>query len=123
MSDKQAKTVLNTDAPAIQPRIDVFEDATGITLLADVPGANTDSLELKLESSNLILEAAVVTWLPSSLESAYAEVRVPRYRHALELSRELDTEHIDALLKDGVLKLRIPKLAHAQPKRIAIQHG
>jgi HSP20 family molecular chaperone IbpA len=123
MSDKQASKVAGSDAPAIQPRIDVFEDAAGITLLADVPGANPESLELKIEGNNLTLEASVATYLPKELESTYAEVRVPRYRHAFELSRELDAEHIDAVMKDGVLKLRIPKLAHAQPKRIAIQIG
>ncbi|MBV8656900.1 MAG: Hsp20/alpha crystallin family protein [Burkholderiales bacterium] len=123
MSDKQLATVAGSDTPAIQPRIDVFEDATGITLLADVPGANPESLELKVEGNNLTLEATVATTLPNDLESIYAEVRVPRYRHTFELSRELDAEHIDAVLKDGVLKLRIPKLAHAQPKRIAIQLG
>ena len=123
MSDKHLKAVATSDTPAIQPRIDVFEDATGITLLADVPGANTDSLELKVEGTNLLLEATVATAFPNNLESSYAEVRIPRYRQAFELSRELDTEHIDAVLKDGVLKLRIPKLAQAQPKRIAIQLG
>ncbi|MBV8657615.1 MAG: Hsp20/alpha crystallin family protein [Burkholderiales bacterium] len=123
MSDKQLASVASSDTPSIQPRIDVFEDATGITVLADVPGASTESLELKVESNNLTLEASVSTVLPKDLESTYAEVRVPRYRHAFELSRELDTEHIDAVLKDGVLKLRIPKLAYAQPKRIPIQHG
>ncbi|MGQ5525456.1 Hsp20/alpha crystallin family protein [Chitinimonas sp. PSY-7] len=124
MSDKQTKAVVNSsDTSAIQPRVDVFEDATGITLLADVPGANTDSLELKVEGTSLTLEATVATLLPTSLESAYAEMRVPRYRHVFELSRDLDTEHIDAVLKDGVLKLRLQKLAHAQPRHIAIQHG
>ncbi|MBV8467862.1 MAG: Hsp20/alpha crystallin family protein [Burkholderiales bacterium] len=123
MSDKQISSVAGTDTPVIQPRIDVYEDAAGLTLLADVPGARTESLELKVEGTNLTLEATVATALPNDLESVYAEMRVPRYRHAFELSSELDTEHIDASLKDGVLKLRIPKLARAQPKRIEIQRG
>jgi HSP20 family protein len=61
--------------------------------------------------------------LPERLEAVYAEVRVPRYRRAFTLSRELDSARIDANLKDGVLKLRIPKQAHAQPRRIAVQAG
>ena len=47
-------------------------------------------------------------------------MRVPRYRRSFTLSRELDTARIDASLKDGVLTVRIPKQAHAQPRRIAI---
>lgn len=123
MSDKQISQVAGSDAPAIQPRVDVFEDATGITLLADVPGATTESLDLRMEGNTLLLEASLATRLPDGLESIYAEVRVPRYRHSFDLSRELDAEHIDAVLKDGVLRLRIPKLARAQPRRIAIQLG
>lgn len=37
------------------------------------------------------------------------------------LSKELDTEKISAELAQGVLKLRIPKAEHAQPKRIEVQ--
>jgi HSP20 family molecular chaperone IbpA len=50
-------------------------------------------------------------------------VRVPRYRRSFALSRELDTTRIEANLKDGVLSLRIPKQAHAQPRRIAVTAG
>ena len=46
---------------------------------------------------------------------------MPRYRRAFTLSRELDSSRIDASLKDGVLTLRIPKQAHAQPRRIQVQ--
>jgi HSP20 family molecular chaperone IbpA len=53
----------------------------------------------------------------------YAEVRVPRYRRSFTLSRELDTARIEANLKDVVLTLRIPKQAHAQPRRIAVTAG
>jgi HSP20 family molecular chaperone IbpA len=53
----------------------------------------------------------------------YAEVRVPRYRRSFTLSRELDTARIEANLKDGVLTLRIPKQAHAQPRRINVAAG
>jgi HSP20 family molecular chaperone IbpA len=60
---------------------------------------------------------------PERLQPAYAEVRVPRYRRAFTLSRELDAGRIDASLKDGVLTLRIPKHEHAQPRRIQVQVG
>jgi HSP20 family molecular chaperone IbpA len=125
MSDnKQAlQTARETDTRAVLPRVDVFEDASGITLLADLPGVPRDKLELKVEGDTLLLEGAVQPQTPEGLEAVYAEVRIPRFRRSFTLSRELDTQRIDANLKDGVLTLRIPKQAQAQPRRIAVQAG
>ena len=108
---------------AVLPAIDVFEDAAGITLLADMPGVPKEQLDLKVDGDALLIEGGVRPLTPEGLEAIYAEVRVPRYRRSLSLSRELDTTRIEANLKDGVLTLRIPKLAHAQPRRIAVNSG
>jgi HSP20 family molecular chaperone IbpA len=108
---------------AVLPAVDVFEDASGITLLADLPGVRKEQLELKVEGDALLIEGAVRPLAPEGLEAVYAEVRVPRYRRSFTLSRELDTTRIEANLKDGVLTLRIPKQAHAQPRRITVSAG
>lgn len=105
---------------AALPAVDVFEDAGGITLLADMPGVPREQLELKVEGDALWIEGAMQPRTPEGLEAIYAEVRAPRYRRSFTLSRELDTARIEATLKDGVLSLRIPKQAHAQPRRIAV---
>ena len=108
---------------AVLPAVDVFEDASGITLLADMPGVPKEQLELKVEGDALRIEGVVQAATPEGLEAVYAEVRVPRYRRSFTLSRELDTSRIEANLKDGVLTLRIPKQAHAQPRRITVNAG
>ena len=109
------------EARAMLPRVDVLEDDTGITLLADLPGVPKDQLELKVDGDTLLIEGTVTPQTPERLEPVYAEVRVPRYRRVFTLSRELDAGRIEANLKDGVLKLRIPKQEHAQPRRIQVQ--
>jgi HSP20 family molecular chaperone IbpA len=106
---------------AMVPRVDVIEDDNGITLWADLPGVAKDQLDLKIEGDMLQIEAPVTPALPERLQPLYAEVRVPRYRRAFTLSRELDTGRVEANLKDGVLQLRIPKHEHAQPRRIQVQ--
>lgn len=108
---------------AVLPAVDVFEDAGGITLLADLPGVSKEQLELKVDGDALWIEGAVQALTPEGLEAVYAEVRVPRYRRSFTLSRELDAARIEANLKDGVLTLRIPKQAHAQPRRITVSTG
>jgi HSP20 family protein len=108
---------------AVLPAVDIFEGAGGITLVADMPGVRKDQLELRIEGDALLIEGGVQALTPEGLEAVYAEVRVPRYRRSFTLSRELDTARIEANLKDGVLTLRIPKQAHAQPRRIAVNSG
>lgn len=124
---RQAQTQQQSPAPqdqrAMLPRVDVLEDESGITLLADLPGVPKERLELRVEGDTLLIEGAVAPPAPEQLEPVYAEVRVPRYRRAFTLSRELDIGRIEASLKDGVLNLRIPKQEQAQPRRIQVQVG
>jgi HSP20 family molecular chaperone IbpA len=109
------------DTQAMTPRVDVLEDDTGITLVADMPGVSKDSLEIKVENDALSIEGTVSAATPQAMQATYAEVRIPRYRRSFTLSRELDAGHIEAQLKDGVLKLRIPKHEQARPQRISVK--
>ena len=108
---------------AAAPTVDIFEDAGGITLLADMPGVSRDRLDVRLDGDTLAIEGDVGVTTPAGMRALWAEVNVPRYRRIYTLSRELDASRIEANLKDGVLTLRIPKQAHARPRRIAVQAG
>ena len=112
--------VAQRDTQAMTPRVDVVEDDSGITLLADMPGVSKESLDIKVENDALSIEGTVSAATPQALEATYAEIRVPRYRRSFTLSRELDAGRIEAQLKDGVLKLRIPKQEQAKPQRISV---
>lgn len=121
MTDKQVATQTGQPAPAMIPGVDVVEDDAGITIYADLPGVPKDKLSLRIEGETLQIEGEMVSDAPEGMEAIYAEVRVPRYRRAFTLSRELDTGKINASLKEGVLSLRIPKSEHAQPRRIEVK--
>lgn len=118
---RQKQPARQQDLATLTPRVDVLEDETGITLYADLPGVAKDALDVKVEGDSLTIEGAISAATPQGMEATYAEIRLPRYRRAFTLSRELDTNRVEANLKDGVLKLRIPKYAEAQPKRIAVK--
>lgn len=103
-----------------QPAVEILEDGAGITLLADMPGVPREKLDVRLDGETLVIEGEVAVASPDGMRGLWAEVNVPRYRRSFTLSRELDAARIEAGMKDGVLTLRIPKQAHAQPRRIAV---
>jgi len=107
----------------VVPPADIFEDEQGITLLADLPGVTKESLGLRVEADNLFIEANAVVKGPEGMQTLYGEAYVPIYRRQFRLSRELDSSRIDAQLKDGVLRLVIPKAEEAKPRRIKVRMG
>jgi len=116
---RQAEAARNE--AALMPPVDVIEDASGITLFADLPGVPKDKLTLQVEAGTLTIEGEVALPVPEGMEATHAEVSLPRFRRVFTLSKELDAEKVAAEFERGVLKLRIPKAAHAQPRRIEVK--
>jgi HSP20 family molecular chaperone IbpA len=114
-----------TEAPAtmgaLLPPVDVVEDAGGITLYADMPGVPKDRLQLRVEGDQLTLEGEMALAVPADVTASHAEVQRTRYHRAFTLSKELDAEQVSAEFAHGVLRVRIPKAAHAQPRRVQVQ--
>ena len=108
-------------APSLLPPVDIFEDAGGITLCADLPGVAREDLSIDVDGRNLTIQAPLKLGETSSLTPVYAEVRANHFRRTFELSSDLDTGKIDAGLRDGVLTLRIPKAEQAKPRRIEVR--
>jgi HSP20 family protein len=107
----------------LRPPVDVIEDAQGITLVADMPGVSKENLNLRLESQSLTIEGALSLDGPQDMDSRYAEIRHQHYERTFALSRELDGEKATAELANGVLRIRIPKTAHATPRKIPVNVG
>ena len=107
--------------PALLPPVEVLEDANGITLYADIPGVPKENLRVEVEGETLTLEGEMVLPAIEGLEATHVELDTPRYRRVFTLSKELDASQVNAELVHGVLKLRIPKAAHAQPRRIEVR--
>lgn len=107
----------------VVPPVDVVENDASITLLADLPGVPREQLHVRVDGDNLLLEATAVTNGPDNMELVYGEAQCPAYRRQFTLSRELDPSRIEAQLRDGVLRLTIPKAEDARPRRIQVQAG
>jgi len=99
----------------------VIEDAQGLTLFADLPGVPREQLQLRVDQDRLVIEAEMQLDLPAGLAAGHVEVSRQFYRRAFTLSKELDADQIAAELSNGVLRVRIPKAAHAQPRKIDVK--
>lgn len=107
--------------PALRPPVDIYEDANGITLKADLPGVSRDRLDIQLDGDSLVIAADMSVDVPAGTEALYADVRATRYERSFTLSKELDAEKISAEMKNGVLTLTLPKRAELQPRKIEVR--
>ncbi|MBK1704944.1 Hsp20/alpha crystallin family protein [Halochromatium glycolicum] len=105
----------------LRPAVDIFEDANAIVVEADMPGVAKDRLDIQVDRNSLTLEGEVAITMPEGMRALYADVRGTRYRRNFSLSSELDTEQVEANLKDGLLRVRIPKRAELQPRKIEVK--
>ena len=107
--------------PAVRPAVDILEDAKGISLSADLPGVSSEALDLKVDRDTLSIAAEAHIDMPEGMEPLYADVRATRFERSFTLSPELDAENIKAELKQGVLRVHIPKRAELQPRKIEVR--
>jgi len=119
--EKEVSREVSREEAALLPPVDVFEDAEGISLYADLPGVPKDRLSIRVEANTLTIEGEVSLFTMQGMEATHAEVQLPRYRRAFTLGTELSSEKVGAEFRHGVLKLRIPKAEHAKPRKIEVQ--
>jgi HSP20 family molecular chaperone IbpA len=107
--------------PAYTPPIDIHEGADGLTLEADLPGATERNLQIHLEDNVLDLYAKIESPAPEGARLVHEEYRLGDYHRSFILSDEVDRERITAELKNGVLRLFLPKADRARTRRIEIK--
>ena len=108
------------DRKAFIPRADIYEDGDNIFIVADVPGVDENSVEITLEKSVLSIDGYVEHQAPEGYALAYAEYETGDYQRSFKLSNQVDLNKIEATVKDGVLRLLLPKVGPAQTKKIAV---
>jgi len=106
---------------AYTPPIDIHEGPDGLTLEADLPGATERNLHIQLEDNVLDLYAKIDSPAPEGARLVHEEYRLGDYHRSFILSDEVDRERISAELKNGVLRLVLPKGERARTRRIEIK--
>jgi HSP20 family molecular chaperone IbpA len=110
MSERTARTVA--------PLVDIYEAEKAFVLLADMPGVAPEGLDVVAERDTLIIRGRVDR---SAATPDYQEFELANYHRAVLLTEDLDTAGINATLRDGVLRVEIPKSPHVEPKKIPVR--
>jgi HSP20 family protein len=104
------------------PRADIYETNDGITVVADMPGVDENSVDITLEQNVLTINGYVAPVEPEGYRLAYAEYRVGDYQRRFTISDQTDRDKIEAMMKDGVLRLHLPKM-EPTARKIAVKAG
>lgn len=105
------------------PASDILERADGWHIVVDMPGVAKEDLVLDLQDRELHLSAKS-SYVPKNDKQNLRSEFVPaEYARTFALSDEVDREKIQAVLKEGVLDLFLPKADKAKPRKIEIKAG
>lgn len=119
IESEQQSPARERDLPML-PVVDIFEDAHQITVQAEMPGVSKEGLNVQADRNNLVIEGRIGLDIPAGMSAVYADLQTTQYRRSFVLSGELDTEHIAATLKDGLLTVRIPKRVEFRTRKIKV---
>lgn len=103
------------------PLVDIFETEKEMVLLADMPGVKAEDLSIDLRDDTLTLMGEVRPFEGADENDILVEYEVGKYYRQFSLSEIIDQKKIDAQLKDGVLRLTLPKVEKTMPRKIAVQ--
>lgn len=94
---------------AFVPRTDICETEDAVVLVADMPGVMKDNVDISLENDTLTINGYVEPERPEGYGLMYAEYRIGDFQRSFTISNRIDRDNIEASLKDGVLRVRLPK--------------
>ncbi|MFO7568300.1 MAG: Hsp20/alpha crystallin family protein [Smithellaceae bacterium] len=103
------------------PRVDIYENKDSLFLVADMPGVDEKTVDIELEKNVLTIMGRVENGRVPDATMMYSEYEIGDYERVFTLSDEIDRDKIVASVKNGVLRLELPKAEQVKPKKIAIK--
>jgi len=103
------------------PRVDIFENKDSLFLVADMPGVDEKTVDIELEKNVLKINGRVENGQIKDATMMYSEYEIGDYERVFTLSDEIDRDKIVATVRNGVLRLELPKAEKVKPKKIAIK--
>jgi len=100
------------------PRFDIWEGDDELLLFGDLPGVEAKDLDIRFENSELTIHGVVAK--RHGGEFLYEEYGVGDFHRTFAVGEAIDADKISAEMRDGVLKLRLPKSEKVKPRRIKV---
>jgi HSP20 family protein len=122
-SELTSATEATRPGPTFTPSVDIFETDKALTLLADMPGVNPKDLSIDLKEGILTLSSHVASQEGPEELDVFREYQTGTYYRKFNLSDIIDQSKIEAELMEGVLRLHLPKIEAAAPRKIEVKAG
>lgn len=103
------------------PQVDIAEEPDAIVVMADMPGVDEKSVDISLEKNELSIYGKVENVSFDNYRPLLTEYGIGDYERTFTLSDEIDRDGIQASVKNGVLKVVLPKVAMAKSRKIAVK--
>jgi HSP20 family protein len=106
------------------PAVDIFEDKDAIFLKAELPGVKPEEVNVHVENNILTLTGERKLEKSEDREGYHRIERTyGTFTRSFALPNNVSAEGVEADMADGVLTVKVPKKAEAQPKKIAVKSG
>ncbi|MCO6432628.1 MAG: Hsp20/alpha crystallin family protein [Deltaproteobacteria bacterium] len=104
-----------------KPACDIFESGDAVVVLVNMPGVNEQGVDVSIENNVLVISGKVDR--PESVQHRFErrEYEEGDYYRTLGLSEAIDTGRIEASMKDGMLRLTLPKSERHRPRKIEVK--
>ncbi len=102
------------------PAVDIIEKTNDIVILADMPGVDENSVDVTLEKDLLTIYGKIGQEIPVNHKLVVSEYGIGDYQRTFTLSSEIDKDHIMATVRDGVLRLVLPKAEKEKTRKIQV---
>jgi len=103
----------------VTPKADFHANSESTELVLDMPGVSQGDVQITVEDQKLTIVGRRKNADPVG-DWIHQEIRPFDYRRVFSLASTIDTERIQAELRDGVLRLRLPIAERVKPRRIEV---
>jgi len=133
MAEKELKPKAKEEVPAkaervrpgrvFLPAVDIFETPEALVLVADMPGVPSEKVMVDIKENHLIIHGEIAPPMGEKEAMVAQEFYTGDFQREFHLGAIIDQSRIGAAMKDGVLRLTLPKVEKAKPRKIEIKTG